>query len=261
MSSNSAVVIPLYREDLSALELRLVKNNLAVLSSHAIIFLLPDGLNTNWLEANLAISRYKTVWVSQEWLGEKNGIAGYNRMMLSASFYRLFEEWEYILICQSDVYIFRDELSHWCNQGYDCIAAPWVKRPIYSLPILKQYMTLRRAILSRPMSHIKQDLYGKIGNGGLSLRRVSSFIAACERYRTKIEYFLAREGHLYHEDVFWALVPEDFSYPSQEEAMHFSIDTNPKYCMKKLRGKLPFGCHGLTRSRLHKFWSKIVPEI
>ena len=78
--------------------------------------------------------------VSDEWLGRKNGIAGYNRMMLSAGFYELFRDYEYLLICHTDAWIFRDELADWCRRGYDCVAAPWVRRKVYDLPILKQYL-------------------------------------------------------------------------------------------------------------------------
>ena len=58
------------------------------------------------------------------------------------------------------------------RQGYDCVAAPWVRRKVYDLPILKQYMRWRLRRAERAGRMIRQSLYGKIGNGGLSLRRV-----------------------------------------------------------------------------------------
>ncbi len=62
--------------------------------------------------------------VSDEWLGRKNGIAGYNRMMLSAEFYETYRAYEYILICHADAWVFRNDLSAWCRRGFDCVAAP-----------------------------------------------------------------------------------------------------------------------------------------
>lgn len=71
-------------------------------------------------------------------------IDGYNKLMLSPSFYKAFSNYEYILIYQLDAWVFKDELQHWCNQKYDYIGAP-----IYQ----------------------NNKLIG-IGNGGFSLRKV-----------------------------------------------------------------------------------------
>ena len=255
---NVKIVIPLYKESLSELELKIVKNNLRILKGYEIVFIVPDYLVLNTLSQQVHIENYSIIKVSDEWLGRKNGIGGYNRMMLSKKFYELFTDTEYILICQSDAYIFKDELSSWCDRGHDCVAAPWVKRSVYKFPLISCYMWIRQRLFSSYLHHLKQDLYNKIGNGGLSLRKVSSFIAACDKYNSEIDFFLSQEGHLYHEDVFWAIIPSTFNYPTVDEAMKFSIDTNPKYCYNRLGGKLPFGCHGLTRKSLYNFWKDII---
>lgn len=57
--------------------------------------------------------------------------------MLSAEFYERFLAWDYILLCQTDAFVFRDELADWCARGYDYIGAPWPLRPIYSNPLYK----------------------------------------------------------------------------------------------------------------------------
>ena len=36
------------------------------------------------------------------------GIAGYNRLMLSPAFYEAFRLYEYVLVCQLDVFVFAD---------------------------------------------------------------------------------------------------------------------------------------------------------
>lgn len=71
---------------------------------------------------------------------------GYNRLMLSEDLYSAFSNYEYILICQSDAYIFRDELKEWCEAGYDYVGAPWLRRPLYDLPVMKQFMDLSHHI-------------------------------------------------------------------------------------------------------------------
>ncbi len=255
---NIKVLIPLYKDILSDLEVKIIENNIEQLKDFEIIFLLPTSLSTKNFSAQIELKNHTIIRVSDEWLGRKNGISGYNNMLLSKGFYELFTDVKYILICHSDAYIFKNQLSYWYEKDYDCIAAPWVKRSVYQFPLISCYMWIRRKLFSRYLHHLKQDLYNKIGNGGLSLRKVSSFITACDKYSNEIDFFLSQKGHLYHEDVFWAIIPSEFSYPTTEEAMQFSIDTNPKYCYKKLGGELPFGCHGLTRKRLFNFWKDII---
>lgn len=48
-------------------------------------------------------------------------------------------------------------------------------------------------------------MFGKIGNGGLSLRRVETFRKACVDYADTIAYYNSQSGALYNEDLFWAL--------------------------------------------------------
>ena len=106
----------------------------------------------------------------------------------------------------------------------------------------------------------RADLYGKIGNGGLSLRKVESFAAACCKYSEQIEQSFSRGGHLNNEDVFWATVPQEFRYPEWQEALGFAIDTNPKYCYNLRQQQLPMGCHSWSKPRMWKFWKDIIKE-
>lgn len=94
----------------------------------------------------------------------------------------------------------------------------------------------------------RQVLYGRVGNGGLSLRRVEAFRRACATYRTEAENYLADPCHLHNEDVFWAVVPREFRYPAPDEALRFSVDTHPAYALRRLDGSLPFGCHKLDET-------------
>lgn len=251
------VVVPIYKEHLSERELLSLRNNAEVLARYPMVLLAPEGLN---VEPTLSLFPQMVLQrVSTEWLGA-NGIAGYNRMMLSKDFYSLFSDCDYILICQTDAWIFRDELEAWCDRGYDYVGAPWPKRAVYNLPIIKQYMWLRRKLFSREGKIMRQDYYGHVGNGGLSLRRVQSCIAACERYAARAEEFKSGRSMVHNEDWFWALVPREFSYPSFDEALGFSFDVHPEMCYKLSGGKLPFGCHGWFKRRNYPFWQTIIEK-
>ena len=165
------VLIPIYRA-LDTDEERALKNNCRMLAAHDIALLVPEGLD---VEAAAALApQAEVVRVTDEWLGRRNGIAGYNRMMLAGDFYRMHEAWDYILVCHTDAWIFRDELNAWVAAGYDCVAAPWIRRAVYDLPLVKQYVAWRQRSKHRRGLPCRADLYGRVGNGGLSLRRVAA---------------------------------------------------------------------------------------
>ena len=220
-----------------------------------MVLLTPEGLNIDAITA--LAPQAEVMRVSTNWLGP-NGIAGYNDMMMSKSFYQLFDDCEYILICQTDAWIFRDELEQWCDGGYDYIGAPWPKRRRYSMPIISQYLWLRRKLFKRNGRLLRQDYFKKVGNGGLSLRRIDSFIKACDTYAQRIEYFKSHTGTRYNEDWFWALIPTEFHYPTFEKSLGFSFDVNPKTCYHLSKNSLPFGCHGWFKKRNIEFWAPII---
>lgn len=250
------VVVPVYKAELSPTELSSLAQTGEVLKNYPIVLLYPAGLDISALTARYP--SFETMAVSDEWIGSKNGIAGYNRMMLSREFYELFDDTEYILICHLDAWVFRDELAAWCSRGFDCVAAPWVRRKVYDYPLIRQYMWLRRRFSTWTGVLTRQVLYGKVGNGGFSLRRVESFCKACEIYKERIEWFLSFEHHLYNEDVFWAVVPVDFHYPTWQEALRFAFDANPAACYQFADRHLPFGCHGWSKRRMRRFWDSFI---
>ena len=108
------VLVPVYRPVLTAQERASLAQTVRVLGSHPIVLLHPADVPVESIAAEFPVVR--TMAVSPEWLGSRNGIAGYNRMMLSAAFYDLFADTEYILICHTDAWIFRDELAACCDQ-------------------------------------------------------------------------------------------------------------------------------------------------
>ena len=73
---------------------------------------------------------------------------------MTEQFYRAFSDYEYILIYQLDCLVFASNLEEWCRKGWDYVGAPWLNN------------------LDDPA----QGFLG-VGNGGLSLRRVTSALA------------------------------------------------------------------------------------
>ena len=79
---------------------------------------------------------------------------GYNRLLMTEQFYRAFSDYQYILIYQLDCLVFASNLEEWCRKGWDYVGAPWLNNP------------------DNPA-----EGFLAVGNGGLSLRRVTSALA------------------------------------------------------------------------------------
>lgn len=255
---NVKIVIPIYKQHLSDLEVRSLNQAYNVFLNHPLVVIKPDSLDLSLLQ-----SQYPRLTIESFDDSFFKGIAGYNRLMLSTCFYERFLDNDYMLIYQLDAYVFRDELEEWCNKGYDYIGAPWLQRPIYRLPLIRHALDVLRFIgtqLGRPN---RQHIQNHIGNGGLSLRNVQSHYNVTLSHKKRIQYFLAQKrSHFYNEDVFWAteinIKKEFFRYPHIYEALKFSFDKYPDLCYKLNGNKLPFGCHSWYKRKMKKFWQPII---
>ena len=118
--SKVCVVIPLYKDTLSASEEQSIIQGLDILDKHKKVFITADNYTLPDLLRN-----YSQLTFDKNYFRD---ITGYNRLMLSREFYQKFSNYGFILIYQPDAWVFRDELLDWCNKNYDYIGAPWVKK-------------------------------------------------------------------------------------------------------------------------------------
>lgn len=248
------VVIPIYKRTLSDLEKRSLVQAYEVLHSYPLVVIKPYSLDLSELKEEFP----KLTFTSFDDNYFK-GISGYNRLMLTPDFYERFLDSRYILIYQLDAYVFRDELKDWCNKGYDYIGAPWLQKPIYRLPVISSLMHLVHLYHKYKGKPSKQDLYNKVGNGGLSLRKTDShYRVACKQADSIAFYLSQKRHHLYNEDVFWATEAQGFLYPEAMEAIRFAFDKYPDYCYKLTNQQLPFGCHSWYKRKMKKFWMNFI---
>lgn len=249
------IIIPIYMLPLKEEENIALTHTAEVLNRYPLVFLKPEGLDISSLSARYPEAEVMSV--SSNWLGLKRGIEGYNEMTMSQQFYDLFADCEYILICHTDAWIFRDELEKWCRKNYDLVGAPWPTRPRYHHFPFKQYLKLKKTFSPRDKI-LHQDMFDHIGNGGLCLRKVSAFSKACAKYKEEITLFNSRTDVLYNEDLFWALVPKEFHYPSVTTALKFSFDLKPQLCYTLNHNELPMGCHGFNKPKRRRFWKMFI---
>lgn len=247
------IVVPIYKQSITEYEEISFKQLFKILGKHEITIIKPTSLDLNQMLNNYPTCKIESF--SDHYFA---GIAGYNKLMMSEEFYQRFHSYEYILIYQLDAYVFKDELIDWCKKDYDYIGAPWLLRPIYNFPLLKLTSWIKRKYCEITHTPNSQITRFKVGNGGLSLRKVSSHLNAVRKLHPVIKKFLSIRHHLTNEDVFFSIEVNKhglgFNYPSWQEALKFSFDKYPSLCYELNNNQLPFGCHSWYKRKMKKFW-------
>lgn len=247
-SQKVCVVIPIYKNDLTKIEKIVVDQYKNILAHYPTIIIAPINLSLpkEVIESpNVFIKRFANHYFSD--------ISGYNKLMLSAVFYEQFSSYQFMLIYQLDAYVFEDRLLEWCMKDYDYVGAPWFK--------------------DYGEGKSEEDLW-KAGNGGFSLRNISSHLATIKNQNKLqiwkdiiwdlthfnfniLKYFsgfklqsscerllLTYKGN---EDGFWCLrafeYNSKFKVASVKESISFSFENSPETLFEINSNKLPFGCH------------------
>ncbi len=256
-----AIVIPIYKDSLTADEQISFRQLRHFLSGYDSYFAAPQGLKLP--DGNIPARFFDKKYFT--------GLASYSQLMTSLEFYRAFEDYEYLLVYQPDALVFSDQLLQWCEKGYDYIGAPWLKEVL-------------------PPNDPRGDC---VGNGGFSLRKVSGCIKTIENYRhwravvlglaktlralltpwsfrswrqwlntVRWNFFLVPVfGHVLVDDYFWAFEAKRhnpaFRVAPVAEALQFSFENNPRRCFEKNNRRLPFGCHAWAKYD-RGFWQEYL---
>jgi hypothetical protein len=238
----TAVVIPIYKQQLSDNEAISLKQCLSVLKKHPIIFVGPNKLNPDAYKSICADAGFNLLTFDDSYF---ESIAGYNQLMLSPSFYKSFFAYKFILIYQLDAYVFKDELTYWCNKNYDFIGAPHMRHDNLEgeMQFLKGYAKFINFI--NDIFKTKHQI-SNVGNGGFSLRKTKACYWLLKILKGKVKAWGTHneDGFFkYWGNVFYPF----FKLPTDGVALRFSIEESPLLSLKKLNGELPFGCHAFEK--------------
>ena len=249
-----SVVLPLYTSALAPEEWISIDQCCAVLGRYPLTVVAPHALDLAFIT-----QRYPQVLVERFDDAYFRSVADYNRLMLSIEFFARFERYEFVLIHQTDAYVFSDKLADWCEAGYDYVGAPWT-------PASSRYESRAgRALLALKCCYYRATgrfsnklLLYQVGNGGLSLRRVALFLDICKHNRAGIDAYLAKSGTEFNEDVFYSYEMnrgrQRVRVPGYSEAIGFAFETNPALALVHNGNQLPFGCHGWNKAPFAAFW-------
>jgi hypothetical protein len=277
MSRNKVcIVIPVYKPHLTDSEVKSLEQCFKVLDKRQISLVCANSLNVSFYESiasgykkQITINRFNdTYFVS---------IQSYSRLLLSLEFYERFRDFEFILVYQLDAWVFSDELDYWCQKDYDYIGAPWFEKCGL---------------------HENGNKLWAVGNGGFSLRRISSFlnifyykrplftIKGLKAIHPKKRRFIGKlsiiiiicikrsgwgnNSNYYlkkfekNEDGFWSVFLQrsrkPMKLPNCEEALKFSFESSPSYLYELNGERLPFGCHAWEKNEYNSFWKNFIED-
>jgi len=270
-----AIVIPIYKEfsDLDDAEKISLMQTCSILPAHDICFVTHKKININAYISNIPLGIKTEIFIFDE--SYFADIAGYNRLLLGYEFYKPFQMYSHILICQLDVFVFSDMLAHFVKKDYDYIGAPW----------FEGYNTAQK----------NSRIIGA-GNGGFSLRKVNSFLKVLALFNLfQYPYFkvksikeafvqppsfikilkhswrFKKESYTpilpwqfpYYEDLFWSTYVKQF-FPwfkvgSIEDAIAFSFEMNPDVLFSLNKQQLPMGVHAWQKYN-PDFWKPYIEQ-
>ncbi|MFA6014055.1 MAG: DUF5672 family protein [Gallionellaceae bacterium] len=242
MQNKVAILIPIYKVNLDLFEQYSLDHSISVLLGRELFFVGPQDLALNYYSErypNLPFIPYESVFFSS--------IKGYNLLLLSQGFYAQFNQFEFMLILQTDAIVLRDELTHWCDQPFDYVGAPWPDS-------VELFVNIGRFDGDKG-----RRVRAMVGNGGFSLRRIQKCISLLQEFPEAVDYF-NRSGS--SEDLFFSFMAPlsaDFVLPNEITASHFSMELKPSFYYAINGNRLPMGGHAWWKYE-PEFWLNQLPD-
>lgn len=108
----TCIVIPLYKKLSNPKEIISLKQGLKIFNSYPIIFICPNSFNESWLDEYRDL--HPKISFEKFSDGDFESVDSYSVLLLKPRFYDRFLDYEFMLIYQTDAYVFKDELEYWC---------------------------------------------------------------------------------------------------------------------------------------------------
>lgn len=248
MDKTFCVVIPIYRKLVPSEKVALEQMHKVFKDNTNVFAFCPEDFDmTEHLEIFPEL-QYKEL--DKKWFASTDT---YSQLLLQNWFYSMYDEYEYMLICQLDVWVVKDDILEWCKKGYEYIGAPIV------VPTARWHNY-------RIDSNGNTTVTPKIGNGGFSLRKINTFLYLtdlesdlCKRYKINEEI----TSKVIYEDLWFCDVLTEFydiDMPYYTEAFKFAIDMNPDIIENYYGIKdLPTAIHAFDKNI--PYWRLRIPEL
>jgi len=269
MSQPAVILIIVHKPTLDWCEVISFQQCFRILHRHPIRLICPEGLD---ISAYRQIAPQLTAdFIPARWLAS---YGAFNRLKILPFLYRRYAEFEYILFYELDAFVFRDELSDWCRQGWDYVGAPWFEGHQQAAPD------------AAPTGG---------GNGGFSIRRTRAMLRVLRSWghvipvRTVLDdwrrtrrfspgslwllfsrltyrnnFFALLNDFAGNEDHFWAIFAAArfpwLRVAPYDVAKRFSFEVNAPRLYREIGDRLPFGCHKWA-TLTPDFWFPIIRSL
>lgn len=253
MSRGTAVVvIPVYKKELTQLELLSLSRCAAVLGGHPIVLTGPRSLDYGSCQAVLKTARVAPF--DDRYFAS---LGAYSELLVSPPFYEAFAAHDYMLIYQPDAFVFEDQLQHWCSRGYDYIGAPWLGEDGGWSGVGNGGFSLRRIAACLAVLHSRRKVDPKVLWDHVRRTTPNPLIRAFKYHRkvlahlgvaSDVKWFLTKWVRRQEpEDMFWGLhavrYHPAFRVAPAEEAVRFAVEAGLESAWPAFTERPPFGCH------------------
>ncbi len=259
-TQKNAVVVIAYKDIPTSSEISSFKQCIKILAKHPIHIVFPSKLDIS-VYKEIAEKQNTPLLLSPFPDHNFESVRTYSRLLLTTEFYERFIEYNNILIYQLDAWVFKDELEHWSQAGYDYIGAPF--------------------FYGHGLSTANSPLLPYAGNGGFSLRCVTSFInllkkkvpyqhnpntndssPSAESIFLNVSVMSLFMDIPINEDLFFAeygpKLEPNFTVAPPTVAVAFSFEIQPRVLFGLNNFQLPFGCHAYEKYDWD-FWKDKIP--
>ena len=220
VTSPNMIVTPVWRPVLSEIEAAFAHVTDRANRDIPRVFIAPAGMDVGWYSREFPEREVR--FVDAVHLAS---VSAYSSWMAGPEVYELFSDAEFITLCQTDAVLVRS-VAHVDTRGWDFLGAPW------DPPIRVLHWGSRLSVHSSTGGGpLLARVLGRkltVGNGGLSIRRVSAFLdVATGLQRNTPPHFAARV----HEDVYFAALG-----PSAGLRVASSDQAGGVFCESRARG-------------------------
>ena len=265
------ILVIIHKPEPSAFETISILQCARVFSRRKIVFICPENLDVSIYRRLSPAADFD--FIDRSW---QKDYGRFNRLKIVPFLYTRYASYQYILFYEPDAFAFTDELDIWCEKDYDYLGAPW----------FSNFSSIEG----------EGDFIG-VGNGGFSLRKISSHLKVLNTFslvvppaenqlkRSKefsgvkgfvkqtagllLDHTIRNNTHRWfndfagHEDQFWGMhVAKKFDWfkvPDYHEAAAFAFEMQPHRLFRLNNNTLPFGCHAWWKYDL-EFWKPHIEK-
>ena len=268
-SKRRVIVIPIYKDSIDEYEKVSLLQCCKIFKHEELSILTYLGLNIN---AYINILESEKVCFTIKLLDERffKGVEGYNTMVLNRCFYEAYKSYDWMLIYQTDAFVFNNELDYYCNKKWVYIGAPTFKNSNYSHPqhVLNGGLSLRyipfflQTLESKRFYWRFCNLYLFKRIGGMKLKtifKVPYLLYQAYCLKNGITKIFPTKGlwALTYEDYVWCALAEG-KLPTWQEASRFSFENSCHELYELNNGDLPMGCHAWYKFGNYEFWKNFI---